>query len=460
MQDTSSLEYSLTATVCLESQQVLKLRQLVSTDDFSIPACATVFGAADSAVSRGKAFDANIAADGLRGLVDAPRKFLAECIDVTPTVAHAEEYARLLHTRAAEKRLRDGVLAALDEGNPATAIAELCKAFLLDNAGGRLKSVSQALTETLQSLSVQEQARIDTGFPKLDSILKGFEGGQLIIVGARPGVGKSAFLLDLAESAARAGNETLFVSLEMNASELTERLLVRRSMATMDELIDRDLTDELWDDIVTPGVGTVVGMGLGLILGLSIYSVRKDPKKGTQRLVSIGRSVLLGLLAGVLGVGLAALGIVSAGTAFIISAAIGLALKFFVDSVDDSKVRKATSGFTGTRVSTKAPTRRRRVAAQSLDGNAPVYNDIPQLAHGAVIPPNKEFLAVLGDQKSGTNIETPLATMVDAFKQAMAESGGGATTVVIQLDGKEIARSTVKNINNMTRAAGKPVLLY
>ena len=212
--------------------------------------------------------------------------------------------------------------------------------------------------------------------------------------------------------------------------------------------------------IVTPGVGTVVGMGLGLILGLSIYSVRKDPKKGTQRLVSIGRSVLLGLLAGVLGVGLAALGIVSAGTAFIISAAIGLALKFFVDSVDDSKVRKATSGFTGTRVSTKAPTRRRRAAAQNLDGNAPVYNEIPALASGAVIPPNRKFLAVLGDQKSGTNVEAPLATMVDAFKQAMAESGGGATTVVIQLDGKEIARSTVKNINNMTRAAGKPVLLY
>ena len=86
--------------------------------------------------------------------------------------------------------------------------------------------------------------------------------------------------------------------------------------------------------------------------------------------------------------------------------------------------------------------------------------ELPRLAEGAVIPPNREFMAVLGDQKSGTNVEAPLATMVDAFKQAMAESGGGATTVVIQLDGKEIARSTVKNINNMTRAAGKPVLLY
>lgn len=212
--------------------------------------------------------------------------------------------------------------------------------------------------------------------------------------------------------------------------------------------------------VVTPGVGTVVGMGLGLILGLSIYSVRKDPKKGTQRLVSIGRSVLLGLLAGVLGVGLAALGIVSAGTAFIISAAIGLALKFFVDSVDDSKVRKATSGFTGTRVSTKAPARSRRVAAQSLDGNAPVYNEIPALASGAVIPPNRKFLAVLGDQKSGTNVEAPLSTIKQAVMEAMAQGSREPINVNLVVDGKTLARVVVPNINNMTRAAGKPVLLY
>ena len=212
--------------------------------------------------------------------------------------------------------------------------------------------------------------------------------------------------------------------------------------------------------IVTPGVGTVVGMGLGLILGLSIYSVRKDPKKGTQRLVSIGRSVLLGLLAGVLGVGLAALGIVSAGTAFIISAAIGLALKFFVDSVDDSKVRKATSGFTGTRVSKKAPARSRRVAAQSLDGNAPVYNEIPALASGAVIPPNRKFLAVLGDQKSGTNVEAPLSTIKQAVMEALAQGSREPINVNLVVDGKTLARVVVPNINNMTRAAGKPVLLY
>lgn len=86
---------------------------------------------------------------------------------------------------------------------------------------------------------------------------------------------------------------------------------------------------------------------------------------------------------------------------------------------------------------------------------------LPRLASGAVIPPNREFLAVLGDQKSGTNIETPLSTMIDAFKRAMAETGSnGTTTVVVTLDGREVARNTVKHVNDMTRQAGKPILLY
>lgn len=87
---------------------------------------------------------------------------------------------------------------------------------------------------------------------------------------------------------------------------------------------------------------------------------------------------------------------------------------------------------------------------------------IPMLAEGAVIPPNREFLAVLGDQKSGTNIETPLSTMVDAFKQAWAEVGGGTNgtiTVVVNLDGREVARNQIKHINDMTRERGKPVIL-
>nr|DAV29310.1 MAG TPA: minor tail protein [Caudoviricetes sp.] len=83
------------------------------------------------------------------------------------------------------------------------------------------------------------------------------------------------------------------------------------------------------------------------------------------------------------------------------------------------------------------------VGGKSWGPNIPLVKEwqIPQLAQGAVIPPNREFLAVLGDQQSGTNIETPLATMVQAFKQALAESGySGSSEAVLMLDRDVLGR--------------------
>lgn len=66
---------------------------------------------------------------------------------------------------------------------------------------------------------------------------------------------------------------------------------------------------------------------------------------------------------------------------------------------------------------------------------------LPKLAAGKVIPPNREFLAVLGDQKEGTNIETPLATMVQAFRQALAEDGrSGQNEAVMEVDGEKFGK--------------------
>lgn len=66
----------------------------------------------------------------------------------------------------------------------------------------------------------------------------------------------------------------------------------------------------------------------------------------------------------------------------------------------------------------------------------PVY--IPRLAQGAVIPPNREFLAVLGDQQRGTNVEAPLETIVQAVRQAL---GGNRQTIVLELDRRELGRA-------------------
>ena len=81
------------------------------------------------------------------------------------------------------------------------------------------------------------------------------------------------------------------------------------------------------------------------------------------------------------------------------------------------------------------------------------FGRIPELARGAAIPPNREFLAVLGDQKQGTNIETPLSTMMQAFRTALAEdrySGGQVIENVVMLDGEIIYR----NQKNVARRHG------
>lgn len=96
------------------------------------------------------------------------------------------------------------------------------------------------------------------------------------------------------------------------------------------------------------------------------------------------------------------------------------------------------------------------IGGKSFGINIPLVSrvELPRLAEGAVIPPNREFMAVLGDQKSGTNIETPLATMVQAFKQAMNESGGRSQTIILQLNGREFARAVYKANNEETQRVG------
>lgn len=91
------------------------------------------------------------------------------------------------------------------------------------------------------------------------------------------------------------------------------------------------------------------------------------------------------------------------------------------------------------------------IGGKSFGFNIPAISNIqlPRLATGKVIPPNREFLAVLGDQKQGTNIEAPLKTIVQAFKIAAHEIGGGSggdTTIIMEVDGQRFA-NLVYNAN-------------
>lgn len=104
-----------------------------------------------------------------------------------------------------------------------------------------------------------------------------------------------------------------------------------------------------------------------------------------------------------------------------------------------------------------------RVGGFKFNGPMP---PIPRLAQGAVIPPNREFMAVLGDQRQGNNIEAPESLIrrivreesggnADILRQILEAIRAGAT---IQVDGKVFGRTAIKNINSLNRSAGKQLL--
>ena len=90
-------EYSVIGAICIDSRMVDKLVPILSADDFTIAACADIYEAAADAISRGKSFDAVYAADVISKRIADSTGFVANCMDVCPTLTNAESHAREIH---------------------------------------------------------------------------------------------------------------------------------------------------------------------------------------------------------------------------------------------------------------------------------------------------------------------------------------------------------------------------
>lgn len=98
-------------------------------------------------------------------------------------------------------------------------------------------------------------------------------------------------------------------------------------------------------------------------------------------------------------------------------------------------------------------------------GTLPTFK-LPRLATGAVIPPRSEFMAILGDQKRGVNIETPLDTMVEAFNKALDNRGNGNGELVIEnltiinrMGNTDVSKTVVKGVRIAEKQLGKPLFV-
>ena len=232
----------------------------IAPGDFYAPRWGAAFAAILALASRGEAIDtvaagSELATGAYGDAVPDLADLTAEVRDV-PSLAHAETYAGRVVDDARLRR----VIAACAEITEA-AYGPDARADV-DTFGDRAEVLLHAATERpgfgagpaelgqvldaaiveLRSRSAGERVGVPTGFVDLDRLTGGFRPGQLVVVGARPSMGKSALALDVALHVAREVGPVLFVSAEMGALELGSRVLAGGGVAS-DRLLAERLDD-------------------------------------------------------------------------------------------------------------------------------------------------------------------------------------------------------------------------
>ena len=257
-------EESLLGAMLLTVDAIVAAVEIVTTSDFYKPAHGHVFDAVCGLYERGEPADPVTVADELRRhdlleIVGGPGTLIA-LQAATPATGNAGRYARIIEELALLRRMI-GVGAEIAELGYAvpedvTAAVDRAETLLFNVAERRVTDSTRTIDElmhgTLDRLEAlyergQEVTGVPTGFIDLDRQLGGLQPSNLIVLGARPGHGKTSFALNLATTAAvEARRPVLFFSLEMSAQEINGRLLCAEARVDSTRMRSGKLLDSDW----------------------------------------------------------------------------------------------------------------------------------------------------------------------------------------------------------------------
>ena len=164
---------------------------------------------------------------------DMVQREIRTCLEKTLTSVEVESYADIVIREYRAAQL-DRILQSVkpDPENVDEQTGELINDLeaLLDGRESQAKTLAEITRENKDRYFKDDAAqRMYIGFPKLDDLLGGLEGGDMIVIGARPGVGKSAFVTQVTTSLARSGKRVGFYNLEMQEKQVYERFVVAES---------------------------------------------------------------------------------------------------------------------------------------------------------------------------------------------------------------------------------------
>jgi replicative DNA helicase len=256
-------EQSLLGSMFLSGDAVENCITIVDADDFYRPPHRKIFSAIKYLNLRGDAIDQITVAARLEstGELDAAggKAYLLDVTGAVPTAANAEYYAHIVKRTSMLRQLIDAAtsIQAYSYENPddIDEVVERAEKTIFDVTNRRVSSNFRVLEELVKESFAELEKLYDhkshvtgvpTGFPDLDKILAGMHKGDLIILAARPSVGKTALALNIAVNAAKAGTTTAVFSLEMSAPQLVQRILCAEARVDSQRLRTGYLADEDW----------------------------------------------------------------------------------------------------------------------------------------------------------------------------------------------------------------------
>lgn len=273
-------EASLLGAILIDSDAIVKVADLVRPDDFYDERHARIYEATLQLYEKHSPIDVLTLSDQLKntGMLDmiGGASYLTELTNFVPTAAHADRYADIIKQKAMRRRLIKASQAitslGYDESQSLQELIEGAETTLFEVSQQHVKqdleSIENILSASFDRLDELHKDKgklrgVSTGYRDLDNVLAGFQPSDLIILAARPSMGKSALALNFAHNVAvKSGMPVLMFSLEMSKEQLVDRMLAAEAGVNSWNLRTGNLSDSDFEKI---------GQAMGTLSEAKIY---------------------------------------------------------------------------------------------------------------------------------------------------------------------------------------------
>ena len=258
-------EQCVLGAMMLSKDAIADVVETIRETDFYRPAHQVVFETIIDLYGRGEPADPVTVSADLMRKGELPRvggaPYLHTLIASVPTAANAGYYAKIVRERAILRRLVEAgtrivQMGYTTDGADVDEVVDRAQAAVYDVTDKRtsedyvrLEDVMQETLDEIEAIGARgdELSGVPTGFADLDRLTNGLHPGQMIIIAARPAVGKSTMGLDICRAASiKNGQTSAIFSLEMSRSEITMRLLSAEARVPLHHMRTGKLTEEDW----------------------------------------------------------------------------------------------------------------------------------------------------------------------------------------------------------------------